>query len=48
MRDEERVRATYGANFDRLVEAKETYDPENLFAGPNTGLGARAGKAGPT
>src|SRR5918994_4083708 len=29
--DEERVRATYGPNFDRLVEAKETYDPENLF-----------------
>jgi FAD/FMN-containing dehydrogenase len=29
--DEQRVRATYGPNFDRLVEAKETYDPENLF-----------------
>jgi FAD/FMN-containing dehydrogenase len=29
--DEERVRATYGPNFDRLVEAKQTYDPENLF-----------------
>ena len=29
--DEERVRATYGANFDRLVEVKEKYDPENLF-----------------
>jgi len=29
--DEERVRATYGPNFDRLVEAKATYDPENLF-----------------
>jgi FAD/FMN-containing dehydrogenase len=29
--DEERLRATYGPNFDRLVEAKETYDPENLF-----------------
>jgi FAD/FMN-containing dehydrogenase len=29
--DEERVRATYGPNFDRLVEAKETYDPQHLF-----------------
>jgi FAD/FMN-containing dehydrogenase len=29
--DEERVRATYGPNFDRLAEAKETYDPDNLF-----------------
>ena len=29
--DEERVRATYGANWDRLVEVKETYDPDNFF-----------------
>lgn len=29
--DEARVRATYGANFQRLVEVKEKYDPENLF-----------------
>lgn len=29
--DEERVRATYGANFGRLAEAKRTYDPDNLF-----------------
>jgi FAD/FMN-containing dehydrogenase len=28
---EERVRATYGANFDRLVKVKEKYDPDNLF-----------------
>lgn len=28
---EERVRATYGVNFDRLVEVKEKYDPENLL-----------------
>ena len=29
---EERVRASYGANFDRLVEvSKKTYDPENVF-----------------
>jgi FAD/FMN-containing dehydrogenase len=25
------VRATFGANYDRLVEAKTTYDPTNLF-----------------
>ena len=29
--DEERIRATYGANFDRLVEIKKKYDPDNLF-----------------
>ncbi len=29
--NEERLRATYGTNFDRLVEVKEKYDPENLF-----------------
>ncbi|MFW5935570.1 MAG: FAD-binding oxidoreductase [Halolamina sp.] len=29
--DEERVRATYGDNFDRLVEAKTAYDPDNVF-----------------
>jgi hypothetical protein len=28
---EERVQATYGANFHRLVEVKKKYDPENLF-----------------
>jgi FAD/FMN-containing dehydrogenase len=29
--DDERVRATYGANFDRLVEIKKAWDPDNLF-----------------
>jgi FAD/FMN-containing dehydrogenase len=47
--DEERVRATYGPNFDRLVEVKETYDPENLFRrNRNIRARARAGTARPT
>ena len=28
---EERTRAAYGANFDRLVQIKQQYDPDNLF-----------------
>jgi FAD/FMN-containing dehydrogenase len=28
---EERIRAAYGANFDRLVEVKSKYDPDNMF-----------------
>jgi FAD/FMN-containing dehydrogenase len=28
---DERVRATYGGNYDRLVEIKNKYDPDNLF-----------------
>jgi FAD/FMN-containing dehydrogenase len=27
----DRIRATYGANFDRLQQVKKTYDPHNLF-----------------
>jgi FAD/FMN-containing dehydrogenase len=29
--DEDRIRATYEANYDRLVDVKGTYDPDNLF-----------------
>ena len=44
--DEERVRATYGANFGRLVEVKRKYDPDNLFrSNRNVRPLARAGKA---
>jgi FAD/FMN-containing dehydrogenase len=28
---EERIKATYGKNYDRLVEIKNKYDPDNLF-----------------
>lgn len=28
---EGRERAAFGANYDRLVEVKNTYDPTNLF-----------------
>jgi FAD/FMN-containing dehydrogenase len=46
--DEERVRATYGPNFARLVEAKQTYDPANLFRlNRNIPPRARAETAGP-
>ena len=28
---EDRIRAAYGSNFDRLVGIKQKYDPDNLF-----------------
>jgi Berberine and berberine like len=47
--DEVRLRATYGTNFDRLVELKGKYDPENLLrSNRNIRPRARLGKAGPT
>ncbi len=43
--DEKRVRATYGVNFDRLIEIKKKYDPENVFrSNRNIRPQARAGK----
>ncbi|MBI3972876.1 MAG: FAD-binding oxidoreductase [Chloroflexi bacterium] len=42
--DEARIRPTYGANFDRLVQVKRKYDPDNLFrANRNIRPQARAG-----
>jgi FAD/FMN-containing dehydrogenase len=29
--DEQRIRAAYGANFERLTKAKKAYDPDNAF-----------------
>ncbi|GAA4760836.1 FAD-binding oxidoreductase [Actinomycetospora chibensis] len=37
---DERVRATYGSRFDRLLRIKETYDPDNVFRS-NRNVGRR-------
>ncbi len=29
--DQDRIRANYKGNYDRLVEIKRKYDPDNLF-----------------
>jgi FAD/FMN-containing dehydrogenase len=44
--DEERIWATYGANFDRLVGVKKKYDPDNVFrSNRNIAPRTRAGNA---
>ena len=29
--DEERIKAAYGADYERLIEIKTKWDPDNLF-----------------
>ena len=52
---DERIRATYGANYERLVQVKAAYDPDNLFqsnrnisprARPRTARGPSSSRGG--
>ncbi len=46
--EEERLRATYGDNYDRPSKSREEYDPENLFRS-NRNIRPRAeSEGGPT
>ncbi len=31
--EQDRIKAAYGSNYDRLVELKQKWDPTNLFRG---------------
>src|SRR3954465_14916368 len=42
----ERIQATYGPNYERLVEVKRKYDPANLFRGNENITPERAPRRG--
>jgi FAD/FMN-containing dehydrogenase len=45
--NQERIRAAYGTNFDRLAKIKQQYDPDNLFRSNRCIRPARAGALEP-